>query len=77
MSNSTRSTLFGGVHLVFGRNNVNGEFWAIVSDEKTTLKSFQEYGLRFDIEENFLDDQSNGWNVQKSQIRSVPALSRA
>ncbi|WP_293085251.1 transposase [Moorena sp. SIO4A1] len=67
---------YGGVHLVFGRNNVNGEFWAIVSDEKTTLKSFQEYGLRFDIEENFLDDQSNGWNVQKSQIRSVPALSR-
>ncbi|WP_229415209.1 hypothetical protein [Moorena bouillonii] len=56
---------YGGVHLVFGRNNVNGEFWAIVSDEKTTLKSFQEYGLRFDIEENFLDDQSNGSECAK------------
>ena len=57
-------------------NNVNGEFWAIVSDEPTTLQTFCEYGLRFDIEESFLDDQSNGWNVQKSQIRSVCDLSR-
>jgi hypothetical protein len=41
------------VHLVFGCNNLNAEFWAIVSDELTTLQSFQEYGLRFDLEENF------------------------
>jgi hypothetical protein len=37
--------------------------------ELTTLKTFQEYGLRFDIEENFLDDQSNGCNIQRSEIR--------
>jgi len=67
---------YGPVHLCFGRNSVNGEFWAIVSDEPTKLQTFQEYGLRFDIEENFLDDQSNGWNIQKSEIRSVCALSR-
>jgi len=67
---------YGPVHLIVGRNNVNGEFWAIVSDEKTTLQTFQQYGLRFDIEENFLDDQSNGWNIQKSEIRSLCALSR-
>jgi hypothetical protein len=59
-----------------GRNNINGEFWAVVSDEKTTLQTFQEYGLRFDIEENFLDDQSSGWNLQCSEIRDVCALSR-
>ena len=67
---------YGPVHLIFGRNDVNGEFWAIASDEKTTLKTFQEYGWRFDIEEAFLDDQSNGWNLQKSEIRSVCDLSR-
>jgi hypothetical protein len=67
---------YGPIHVVFGRNNVNGEFWAIASDEVTTLQTFQEYGLRFDIEENFLDDQSNGWNIQRSEIRSVVALSR-
>jgi len=64
------------VHVIMGRNNVNGEFWAVVSDETTTLQTYAEYGLRFDIEENFLDDQSGGWNVQGSQIRSVCAISR-
>ncbi|MEN8443860.1 MAG: transposase, partial [Cyanobacteria bacterium J06555_13] len=67
---------YGLVHVVFGRNNINGEFWAVVSDEPTTLQTFAEYGLRFDIEESFLDDQSSGWNLQKSEIRSVCDLSR-
>ena len=84
---------YGIVHVIIGRNNVNGELWAIVSDEKTTLQTFAEYGLRFDIEahgspnafglsavaclqENFLDEQSGGWNVQRSMIRNVCALSR-
>nr|WP_239125118.1 hypothetical protein [Leptolyngbya sp. CCY15150] len=67
---------YGSVHVVLGYNHVNGEFWAIVSDEPTNLQTFREYGLRFDIEEAFLDDQSNGWNLQKSEIRSVCALSR-
>lgn len=61
----------GPVHLILGRNNVTGEFWAILSDEKTNLKTFEEYGWRFDIEENFLDAQSNGWKIQRSEIRSV------
>ena len=67
---------YGGVHIIIGRNPINGEFWAIVSDEKTTLQTFEEFGLRFDIEEGFLDDQSSGWNIQQSQIRDVCALSR-
>ncbi len=28
------------VHVIIGRNNVNGELWAIVSNEKTTLQTF-------------------------------------
>ena len=71
-----KGEFYGTVHVIIARNNVNGELWAIVSDEKTTLQSFAEYGLRFDIEENFLDDQSAGWNVQRSMIRDVCALSR-
>lgn len=67
---------YGPVHLIVGRNGVNGEFWAIVSDQPTRLQTFAEYGLRFDIEESFLDDQSNGWNMQRSKLRSVAALSR-
>jgi len=67
---------YGPVHVIFGRNNLNGELWAVVSDEPTTLQTFSEYALRFDIEETFLDDQSSGWNLQKSEIRSVCDLSR-
>ena len=40
------------------------------------MKTFQEYGLRFDIEENFLDDKSNGFQLESSLIRSAPALTR-
>ena len=71
-----KGEFYGTVHVIIARNNVNGELWAIVSNEKTTLQTFAEYGLRFDIEENFLDDQSAGWNVQPSMIRDVCALSR-
>jgi len=67
---------YGPVYVIFGRNNVNGELWVVVSDEPTTLQTFQEYGLRFDIEELFKDEQSSGWNLQKSEIRSVCDLSR-
>lgn len=67
---------YGPLHIAFGRNSVNGEFWAVVSDEPTTLQTFADYGLRFSIEESFLDDHSAGWNVHKSEIRSVCALSR-
>lgn len=74
---------YGPVHMALGTNNVNGAFWAIVSDEPTNLQTFREYGLRFQIAaldshrvEAFLGDQSNGWNLQKSELRSVCALSR-
>lgn len=67
---------YGLVHVIFGRNNVNGQFWAVVSDEPTSLQTFAEYGLRFDIEEAFRDDQSGGWQLQSSKLRSVCVLSR-
>jgi hypothetical protein len=48
----------------------------VVSDEPTEAKTFEEYGLRFDIEENFLDDKSNGFQLESSLIRSATALER-
>jgi hypothetical protein len=36
----------------------------------------EEYGLRFDIEENFLEDKSNGFQLESSLIRSAQALER-
>ena len=40
------------------------------------VETLQEYGLRFDIEENFLDDKSNGFQLESSLIRSAKALER-
>lgn len=40
------------------------------------IQTFREYGLLFEIEEFFKDEQSSGWNLQKSEIRSVCDLSR-
>jgi hypothetical protein len=44
---------YGPVHLALGRPKDTKEYWYVVSDELTTSKTFEEYGLRFDIEENF------------------------
>jgi len=50
--------------------------WYVLSDEPTASKTFEEYGRRFDIEENFLDDKSNGFQLESSLIRSAQALTR-
>lgn len=67
---------YGPVHLAIARPANGNEQWLVVSDEPTDLDTFDEYGLRFDIEENFLDDKSNGFQLESSLIRSVQALER-
>src|SRR4029453_15658778 len=67
---------YGPVHLAVGRPRHGNEWWYVLSDEPTNGQTLQEYGLRFDIEENFLDDKSNGFELEASLIRSAPALSR-
>jgi hypothetical protein len=64
------------LHIAFARLKGTREAWFIVSDEPTGNKTFEEYGLRFDIEDNFLDDKSNGFQLESSQIRDAPALTR-
>ena len=67
---------YGPVHLALARPLGASETWYIVSDQPTSEETFGEYGLRFDIEENFLDDKSNGFQLEASQFRSAEALSR-
>lgn len=52
------------------------EKWAIISDQKVTRRTFDEYGLRFCIEENFLDDKSAGFNLEDSELKCTEAISR-
>ena len=65
-----------GVHLALARETQQAALWLIVSSEPTTLQTLREYGLRFDIEENFLDDKSNGFEWENSGLRCATALSR-
>jgi hypothetical protein len=67
---------YGPVYLALAHLAENGERWLVVSDESTSLTTLDEYGLRFDIEENFLDDKSNGFQLESSLIRSAEALTR-
>jgi hypothetical protein len=65
-----------GVYLALARENQAGQLWLVVSSEPMTLQTLREYGFRFDIEENFLDDKSSGFEWEHSGLRCAPALSR-
>jgi hypothetical protein len=67
---------YGPVHLAVAQAWQGQDVWYVLSDEPTDMKTFQEYGLRFEIEANFLDDKSNGFPLESSLIRSAPALTR-
>lgn len=67
---------FGAVHLAMANPRGLQETWLIVSDQLTDVTTFDEYGLRFSIEENFLDDKSNGFQLESSLLRCPSALSR-
>ena len=67
---------YGPVYLAVAQAWQGQDPWYVLSDEPTDMRTFQEYGLRFDSEENFLDDKSNGFQLESSLIRSAPALTR-
>ena len=66
----------GPVHLALATHRHTQTQWFVVSDEATSLQTFDEYGLRFEIEESFLDDKSNGFQLESSLIRHAGALHR-
>lgn len=69
---------YGPLHLAVAQViTPNGtEKWAIISDEVVGRQTFDEYGLRFCIEENFLDDKSSGFNLEDSLLNDSMAISR-
>ena len=67
---------FGPVPLAVARPLGSDEYGYVVSDESAELKTLEEYGLRCDIEANFLDDKSNGFQLEASLIRAAKALER-
>jgi hypothetical protein len=69
---------YGPLHLALAyvQTKDSYEKWAIISDEPVGLHTFDEYGLRFDIEEGFLDFKSAGFQLESSQLEDSESLSR-
>ena len=72
----TKTHPLGQLHLALARDPLSRQRWMVVSDQPTTLQTFSEYGERFQIEEELLDEKSNGFQLERSELRSTPALSR-
>jgi hypothetical protein len=72
----TKTHRLAGLHLALARDLLTRQVWMVASDEPTTLQTFREYGERFQIEEELLDEKSNGFQLERSEIRSATALSR-
>lgn len=72
----TKTQALTGVHLALAPDPLSQQVWIVVADQPTTLQTFREYSERFQIEEELLDEKSNGFQLERSEIRSAPALSR-
>lgn len=66
----------GPVNLVLANPEDDEEPWYIITDERADLTTLADYALRFDLEENFLDDKSNGFQVEASRLDDAVALER-
>jgi hypothetical protein len=64
------------INLAIAWEKSSRERWYVLTTEPASLQTFEEYGFRFTIEEEFLDDKSNGFNLESSGLRNVMALSR-
>jgi len=70
-------TAIGPVHLALASPpDQPTDPWYIVSDETTDLHTLDEFALRFDIEESFLDDKSGAFQVQTNELTTPEALER-
>lgn len=58
--------------------NVRGvqEPWGVITDEEPSLNTLWQYGMRFRVEQLFLDSQSGVFQLEESRIRTAKALAR-
>jgi hypothetical protein len=67
---------FGPAFLAVGRPYGSQLKWLLVSSEPTSSETFSEYGLRFRVEEEFLDEKSNGFGLEDTRLQNAAALTR-
>ena len=64
------------VSLAAGWEKGAKEPWVVVSAEPAGPETLRDYGLRFCIEEGFLDHKSGGFQWESSKLRDARALQR-
>ncbi len=64
------------INLVVAYPQGTTEVWAVMTDEPPSLNALWQYGLRFRIEELFLDSKSGVFGLADSRLRSPHQLSR-
>lgn len=67
---------YGPVSLALGRPYGSALRWLVVSDEPASSETFAEYGLRFRLEEEFLDEKSNGFQLEDTRLLGAAVLTR-
>ncbi len=72
----TKTQPLSSINLALGRDPLSGQVWLVATDEPASLQTFREYAHRFQIQEELLDEKSNGFQLERCEIRSAPALSR-
>ncbi|MDD5503099.1 MAG: hypothetical protein PHH26_06530, partial [Candidatus Thermoplasmatota archaeon] len=64
------------VELAVGWEKGAKEPWIIATDEAADAETLRDYGLRFCVEEGFLDHKSGGFQWESSRLRDEAALQR-
>lgn len=72
----TKTKPLDALNLAIGRDPLSRQQWLVATNEPATLQTFREYSERFQIEEELLDEKSNGFQLERSEFRSAPTLSR-
>jgi hypothetical protein len=67
---------YGPVYVAFAQPENVKDSWQVVSDEPSSITTFEEYGWRFQIEEGFKDNKSAGLNLEDSHLRNAVKLER-
>ena len=64
------------VGLAVGWEKGAKEPWIVAADEAADAETLRDYGLRFCVEEGFLDHKSGGFQWESSRLRDEEALRR-
>jgi hypothetical protein len=64
------------VGLAVGWEKGAKEPWIVAADEAADAETLRDYGLRFCVEEGFLDHKSGGFQWESSRLRDEEALQR-